>query len=102
MGLQRVGHDWAIKCITNVSQNNICTDVNINIILEQRYRILDPEKTIVNVFQIIMQILAYMQTLIDIKAAKSIVLRKTVLLILVLFLFWGEITTFNYFIIGSK
>ena len=45
--------------------------VNINIILEQRYRILDPEKTIVNVFQIIMQILAYMQTLIDIKAAKN-------------------------------
>ena len=49
-----------------------------------------------------MQISAYMPTLIDIKAAKSIVLRKTVLLILVLFLFWGEITSFNYFIIGSK
>ena len=37
-----------------------------------------------NVFQIIMQISAYMPTLTDIKAAKSIVLRKTVLLILVL------------------
>ena len=37
-----------------------------------------------NVFQIIMKFSAYMPTLTDIKAAKSIVLRKTVLLILVL------------------
>jgi len=70
--------------------------------LEQRYRILEPEKIIVNVFQIIMQISAYMPTLIDIKSAKSIVLRKTVLLILVLFLFWGEITNISLLVPNRK
>ena len=70
--------------------------------MEQRYRILEPEKIIVNVFQIIMQISAYMPTLIDIKSAKSIVLRKTVLLILVLFLFWGEITNISLLVPNRK
>ena len=50
----------------------------------QEYRILDPGKTLVNVFQIIIQVSTYMRTLIDIKAAKSIVLRKIVILVLVL------------------
>lgn len=73
------GYNTELKCIINLYQNTLLLLI---LSFEQKYRVLEPQKTLINVFQIIIQVSALMPTLI--KAAESLELSKTVILFLVL------------------